>query len=1074
MKPSLQRTFLVQLAAATLLFIIGASVGIAQVPQLNLQPGVQLSWPMPNTTNTYHLQWAPSSGGTWTDLIAASTGDGTTHTLFDPVPSGTRAYQDLEIVPGTPPSAALPANSGFESGTGSTASNWTVDTAAGGPVYGVRTNDNPHSGSYDFQVHVASTGAGPVVQFNQSGIPVTGGTSYPFSFYSDALAGSAGDVPQYDIVWNNGAGSTGYQNFTPGANTYALFSTTVTAPASATAATIYFHVAGAASQSLSATIDFDDVVLGSGSSGSGTPPATNVLQVATLPMVSISWLSTNALPYYAESTTNPATGPWTNNFGLFVGNGGTESFLAPMTNSAMFFHLRIPALTNLPPTNLHQVPSGSTDAIGVAWTASLSPGVTDYHMSYSDLSTTITNTTDLGNVTSTIISGLTSGDTYFVSLVAITSNGQSDPVSMTAQPDTSVSIIPLFNAFTTLEPDTVYDTPSNHVTRISDRPRLRHAREDGSRDNPPDFSLYDTYAIFYWQQRMTTIEIDDAVAKGGSDVLFHMWSLNGLTGPPNIRFFFQGQTTVAQYGDNEYSVQADSSLTNWTFDVTHNGSGGALHVGDKIEMEFSPFMLTATNGQLNYYGGVILYIVGQGIVPWQAIQNPIDLNPANDGPVVNGVRVNIDSNPIPTNGWLAGSSTMPYQYSGEPTHLFNQLSPGASPLTGEPFLLGRRLHHTDFGTGAHVGDEVDARGGNGIFTQQVGKLGPTFANRSCIACHVNNGRALPPAIGSVMMQSVVHVGIDASGTPDPVLGSVLQPLCSTGAPVAGVTISSYTTTSGTYGDGTPYTLQQPNYTFTGYTPAFYSVRVAPQLVGMGLLEAVSESTIESQSGPGANGVNGTVRVMTDPETGQLRLGRFTYKGGRDTVKHQIAAALNLDMGVTTSVYPMRNASTNSIPVELADSDLTNWVRYVDALGVNARRNVTNSVELQGEALFGSANCWQCHTPTLTTSPYHPIAELRNQTIHPYTDLLLHDMGPGLADNMGEGNATGSQWRTSPLWGIGLTAGVSGGEAYLHDGRARNLAEAILWHDGEGAASREAFRNMSASDRAALIAFLQSL
>ncbi len=154
--------------------------------------------------------------------------------------------------------------------------------------------------------------------------------------------------------------------------------------------------------------------------------------------------------------------------------------------------------------------------------------------------------------------------------------------------------------------------------------------------------------------------------------------------------------------------------------------------------------------------------------------------------------------------------------------------------------------------------------------------------------------------------------------------------------------------------------------------------------------------------------------------------------------------------------------------------MTNWVRYVDALGVNARRNLTNSLEMQGATLFGSANCWQCHTPTLTTSPYHPIAELRSQTIHPYTDLLLHDMGPGLADNLGEGNASGSQWRTSPLWGIGLTAGISGGEAYLHDGRARNLAEAILWHDGEALASREAFRNMSASDRAALIAFLQSL
>jgi CxxC motif-containing protein (DUF1111 family) len=130
--------------------------------------------------------------------------------------------------------------------------------------------------------------------------------------------------------------------------------------------------------------------------------------------------------------------------------------------------------------------------------------------------------------------------------------------------------------------------------------------------------------------------------------------------------------------------------------------------------------------------------------------------------------------------------------------------------------------------------------------------------------------------------------------------------------------------------------------------------------------------------------------------------------------------------------------------------------------------------IQGQALFGSASCWKCHTPTLTTSPYHPAAELRNQTIHPYTDLLLHDMGAGLADNMGEGNATGSEWRTSPLWSIGLTPGVSGGEAYLHDGRARSLEEAILWHSGEAEASKEAFRTMSAADRAALIAFLKSL
>ena len=149
-------------------------------------------------------------------------------------------------------------------------------------------------------------------------------------------------------------------------------------------------------------------------------------------------------------------------------------------------------------------------------------------------------------------------------------------------------------------------------------------------------------------------------------------------------------------------------------------------------------------------------------------------------------------------------------------------------------------------------------------------------------------------------------------------------------------------------------------------------------------------------------------------------------------------------------------------------------RYVALLGIAARRDLTNAQALQGEALFASANCVKCHTPTLSTSPYHPMAELRGQTIHPYSDLLLHDMGPGLADNMGEGIATGPEWRTAPLWSIGLTAGVSGGEGYLHDGRARTLEEAILWHGGEAEATKEVFRTMSAADRAALIKFLKSL
>jgi beta-glucanase (GH16 family) len=425
------RLLSVRLAATAFLFLADASLVPAQV-QLNIQPGAQLSWPTPNTTNTYHLQWSPNSGGTWSDLVTAVTGDGTTHTNFDPVPLGNRQYQDLEIVPGTAPTTASPANGGFETGSGGNATSWTVDTAVGGPVYAVRTNDSPHSGSYNFQVHLASTGAGPVVQFNQSGIPVTGGTTYPFSFYADALSGSSGQSAQWRILWSP-SGDTGYQNFTPGNGAYAPFSTSVTAPTNATSATIYFHFAGAAITNQVANIDIDDVVLGSGGSTPGTPAVTNVLQVATMPVAQISWQSTLGVQYYPESTTNLSAGSWATNFPMVVGDGTTKSIMSPLTNSAMFFRLDIPPVNVLPPTNLHTVPSGSTNSIDIVWTASLSPGITDYRMLYGDASGTTTNTVDLGNVSSTVISGLSSGVTYFVSIIAISPNGQSNMGDATIQ-----------------------------------------------------------------------------------------------------------------------------------------------------------------------------------------------------------------------------------------------------------------------------------------------------------------------------------------------------------------------------------------------------------------------------------------------------------------------------------------------------------------------------------------------------------------------------------------------------------------------------------------------------------------
>jgi len=364
-----------------------------------------------------------------------------------------------------------------------------------------------------------------------------------------------------------------------------------------------------------------------------------------------------------------------------------------------------------------------------------------------------------------------------------------------------------------------------------------------------------------------------------------------------------------------------------------------------------------------------------------------------------------------------------------------------------------------------------------------------------------------------MVKYAIHVGVDAQGSPHPDLGSTLQFQAAPGFKAeGGISISRWTETAGTFADGTPYSLQKPTYAFTGVNPPYFSIRLAPRLVGEGLLEAIDENSVAAlatQTGK-PDGITGHMNMVKDPVTGLLRLGRFGWKASQASLTYQIAAAFNNDMGVTTSVFPHRDRGANQpnmdpVPaqpvtdnssglqkvsyepgaaaqgqpaagstVEVGNADLGNLYRYIALLGVPPRRNFNDPDVIKGQELFAKSDCAVCHVDTMKTTAHHPLAELRNETIHPYTDMLVHDMGPGLADNMGEGKATGSEWRTAPLWSVGLSPGVSGGEVYLHDGRARNLSEAILWHGGEAEKAKEKFRNMSADDRAALIKFLQSL
>jgi CxxC motif-containing protein (DUF1111 family) len=268
------------------------------------------------------------------------------------------------------------------------------------------------------------------------------------------------------------------------------------------------------------------------------------------------------------------------------------------------------------------------------------------------------------------------------------------------------------------------------------------------------------------------------------------------------------------------------------------------------------------------------------------------------------------------------------------------------------------------------------------------------------------------------------------------------------------------------------------------------------------LEAIPEADIlaRATSAPDVDGVKGVANYVFEPETGAVRLGRFGWKASKATLRHQAAAALLQDMAVTSPVYPNRSCNADpagcaSAPAQkgISEADLQSISRYLALVAVPAQRSISSGFpkgvapidELNvnpaqvsaGAKVFQGMRCAACHTAEMKTGNGHLFAELRNQTIRPYSDLLLHDMGTGLADKLVEGQAKGNMWRTAPLWGLGYTEKVMGANAkvgYLHDGRARNLTEAIMWHDGEGAASRQRFEKLTKTDREALLAFLKSL
>jgi CxxC motif-containing protein (DUF1111 family) len=451
-------------------------------------------------------------------------------------------------------------------------------------------------------------------------------------------------------------------------------------------------------------------------------------------------------------------------------------------------------------------------------------------------------------------------------------------------------------------------------------------------------------------------------------------------------------------------------------------------------------------------------------------------------------------------------------------------NPGGTATTQDSIDTREALSHFSHGIGLE--GEAKFKIGNAIFrrlwvsapssTTSSDGLGPLYNSRSCQSCHLKDGRGHPPSANypadtaeSMFLRLSIPPQNDeqrrllaehrANTINEPTYGEQLQNIAIQGFDNEGHMHIDYREEPVTLGDGTVVSLRRPTYSIDGlkYGPlhpqTMMSPRMAPPMTGVGLLEAIPEADIRAHADPDdkdKDGISGRTNEVWSVDGNRVMLGRFGWKAGKATVRDQAASAFLGDMGLSNPLAP--DAAGDCTAAEVACRNAPNGntdrdggfevnpklfdfvVFYSQNLAVPPRRDFNDPAANRGKALFYALGCQGCHTPSFTTGKVEGQPQLSHQNIWPYTDLLLHDMGEGLADNRPEGVADGREWRTPPLWGLGLTGLVSGHTLFLHDGRARNVDEAILWHGGEGQASRDGYAALPRDDREALIKFVESL
>lgn len=378
-------------------------------------------------------------------------------------------------------------------------------------------------------------------------------------------------------------------------------------------------------------------------------------------------------------------------------------------------------------------------------------------------------------------------------------------------------------------------------------------------------------------------------------------------------------------------------------------------------------------------------------------------------------------------------------------------------------------------------------------------LGPIFNARACSGCHLRDGRGKPLLTTAADSEGfLLRVGVGNDPIHGPVgfsgYGDQLQDDSNLGIEKEGDIEVTFEYINGTYPDGTAYQLRKPKYvpingSYGDFSGVETSPRVGTQVIGLGFIDALTPQSILANADPqdvDNDGISGKANYVWDVKTQTSEIGRFGWKANMPNLAQQVAGAFNGDMGLTTSLFPDENCpdglNCDDMPngvnagetVEVPDEQFSRIMVYQAAISVPIRKEAKELEVLQGKVHFKELGCVKCHTNEFTTGNYGLLPQLSGIKIRPYSDFLLHDMGEGLADGKGDFLADGNEWRTQPLWGLGLIEMVNGHTFLLHDGRARNIEEAVLWHGGEARKARDGFMVLSKDERGKLLTFLESL